>query len=236
MRLTGKLGWRLRLISSKFTGHEALMPWLETLKVCLRMKRFFQPHAIKVLDEQGDFLLIRMPDGKELFFPKGQPLEIPGLIYNERSELYPVVVEPDDWVIQVGAAEGYFALSVIEKAAKVYLIEPLPNWQQGLRRTFSDALKRGKAEMLPHALGEKEEKATFYMPDKWLAGSSIYKDWAQRQGVNVEAGVEVHKLTVDVKPLDMIVAEKTIERVDFIKADIEGAELAMLRGACETLK
>ena len=36
--------------------------------------------------------------------------------------------------------------------------------------------------------------------------------------------------------LDKFVEENKLERVDFIKADIEGAERDMLRGACNTLK
>ena len=36
--------------------------------------------------------------------------------------------------------------------------------------------------------------------------------------------------------LDKFVEDRKLERVDFIKADIEGAERDMLRGACNTLK
>ena len=41
---------------------------------------------------------------------------------------------------------------------------------------------------------------------------------------------------VDVTTIDRFISEKGIERVDFIKADIEGAERLMLAGAKETLR
>lgn len=236
MNLADKLKWRSRLISSKFTGHEPLMSWLGALKVCLRCRHHSSFAPCKILDQENDLLLVRMPDGRELFFPREQPLKILALIYEERCERYPVVVEYGDSVLQLGAAEGYFALLALEKASKVYLIEPLATWQRCLERTFSDALRKGKIEILPYAVGDREELMAFYVPDKWLAGSTLFKDWAQRQHFHVGTNIEIRKLTVNVKPLDMIVAKKRIERVDFIEADVEGAEWAMLRGARKTLE
>ena len=45
-------------------------------------------------------------------------------------------VKPNNVVVDVGAAEGNFALSVVEKAKALYLFEPHPQWVQALRATF----------------------------------------------------------------------------------------------------
>ena len=45
-----------------------------------------------------------------------------------------------------------------------------------------------------------------------------------------------HSIQVPVRPLDDIVNELGLERVDFIKMDIEGAERQALEGARETVK
>lgn len=45
-------------------------------------------------------------------------------------------VKPHNVVVDVGAAEGNFALSVVEKAKELYLFEPHHQWVQALRLTF----------------------------------------------------------------------------------------------------
>ncbi len=45
-----------------------------------------------------------------------------------------------------------------------------------------------------------------------------------------------HHITVPVKPLDDIVEELQLDRVDFIKMDIEGAERVALEGSRRTIE
>lgn len=47
-----------------------------------------------------------------------------------------VKVEKEDVLIDIGCAEGLFALDVIDKVKKVYLIESDPNWIPVLKATF----------------------------------------------------------------------------------------------------
>ena len=44
------------------------------------------------------------------------------------------------------------------------------------------------------------------------------------------------KLSVQVDALDTCLAEKKIERVDFVKMDVEGAEIEVLKGAIRLLE
>jgi hypothetical protein len=93
-------------------------------------------------------------NGKKLYFPetfneKGAIATYRNFIENEnllgghyrekaphRYESDAVCVQAGDVVIDVGSAEGLFALHVIEKAAKVYLIESDPVWFKPLHATF----------------------------------------------------------------------------------------------------
>ena len=67
-------------------------------------------------------------------------------------------------------------------------------------------------------------------------GTAVYKI-ADSQGMLVAANNDDSKTeTVNVTTIDQFVSSNNIEKVDFIKADIEGAERNMLLGATNTLK
>jgi hypothetical protein len=85
-------------------------------------------------------------DNKRLYFPQNDD-NIIKEIYNNllieqninsphRYESFDIKVEQGDIVVDVGAAEGIFALSVIEKVQKVYLFEAAEKWTNALKMTF----------------------------------------------------------------------------------------------------
>jgi hypothetical protein len=45
-------------------------------------------------------------------------------------------VEEDQIVVDIGAADGNFGLSIIEKVSKLYLFEPQKSWHKALQATF----------------------------------------------------------------------------------------------------
>ncbi|MEI6683675.1 MAG: FkbM family methyltransferase [Bacteroidota bacterium] len=111
---------------------------------------FSKSHAEKevavLLDKERD-LYYGFLDGKRLYFRRG--LEVQKI----RRQLNCLMLEQDpdsahryltddftvndgDVVIDAGAAEGNFSLSVIEKAGKVILIETSPAWLEALEATF----------------------------------------------------------------------------------------------------
>lgn len=53
-----------------------------------------------------------------------------------------VLVSNNDIVVDAGVAEGNFALSVIDKVSKIYLIECDPLWNEALRYTFEPYLDK----------------------------------------------------------------------------------------------
>jgi len=86
-------------------------------------------------------------DGKRLYFPrKMKPQQIRRQFCNLLIEQHPqsahryitekFAVQDGNIVIDAGAAEGNFSLSVIEKASKLVLIEVNPDWLEALKATF----------------------------------------------------------------------------------------------------
>ncbi|MDR2602107.1 MAG: FkbM family methyltransferase [Spirochaetaceae bacterium] len=137
-------------------------------------------------------------DGKRMYFPeswnssqikkyyrsviKEQDVSSP-----HRYETPSFFVNEGDVVADVGAAEGIFALSIVEKALKIYLFECGSEWTAPLKKTF--------------------------------------EPWKEKV-------VIVQKYVSDVTDDNCVRLDDFIqkEEINFIKADIEGAETALLAG------
>lgn len=87
-------------------------------------------------------------EGKKLFFKrKKNDIKIMheySFLCLEQDERSPhryltntFTVKDGDVVIDIGSAEGNFALSIIEKVKKIYLFEVEPQWVEGLKATFA---------------------------------------------------------------------------------------------------
>jgi FkbM family methyltransferase len=85
---------------------------------------------------------------------------------------------------------------------------------------------------LPRALGHRRGRQTFYKTA--LSDSAgIYRprmDYLGRM-LNRDNAVTVGEVEIEVSPLDDVLAEYKVPNVDFIKLDVEGAELDVLKGA-----
>jgi len=154
-----------------------------------------------------------------------------------------VRVWPGDVVIDAGAWIGDFSAYAAAVGATAYAFEPTPDLFAMLERTAAlngrAGEMGGQAECGPEAhcgaiapvqagLGDGEGELTFYVSAE-AGGKSEgnrFTPWAD--------GTE--SITARVTTLDAFVRERGLERVDFIKADIEGFERNMLMGAQQTLR
>jgi FkbM family methyltransferase len=125
-------------------------------------------------------------------------------------------VTEDDVVADCGAAEGLFALLVQPRARHVFAIEPAPHWTTALRRTFADA---PNVTVLPVGLGAAPGRA-------YLTGGTL------DSAISTTPGGEGHEITVET--IDRLFADRD-QALTYLKADLEGFELAMLAGAEQTI-
>jgi FkbM family methyltransferase len=110
-------------------------------------------------------------------------------------------------------------------AKKVVAIEPAPENLECLRRNYANEIATGRVILVPKGVWDKEDTLTLRVDPKNSAADSFV---IQREGaVNLEQ--------VPLTTIDKLVAELKLERVDYIKFDIEGAEPRALTGAKETL-
>ena len=101
-------------------------------------------------------------------------------------------VQDGDIVIDAGVAEGNFALDVVERAKKVYLVECEHKWIEALHKTFEP------------------------WKDKVVIIEKMLSDTDNEQCASIDGFVEEGY-------------------VDFLKLDVEGAEISALKGASRIL-
>ena len=134
-----------------------------------------------------------------------------------------VEIQKGDVVFDCGANLGLFSLYAAYRGALIYAFEPVAAAREALRETLSlnPSLAR-QVHVVPMGLSDTLGDAEFTVLDGTLVGSSMV---LQQEGRHERA-----KLTT----IDVFCEESGITP-DFIKADIEGAERLMLKGAQKTL-
>ena len=87
-------------------------------------------------------------ENKKLYFPKSWESDVIRCYYNNlrreqdkdsphRYETGAITVKEGDVIVDVGAAEGIWALTHAEKAKKIYLFESSREWVEALEKTFA---------------------------------------------------------------------------------------------------
>lgn len=89
----------------------------------------------------------------------------------------------------------------------------------------------------PNALGEREERRDFYVTNHPMC-CSLYEPNEPLIGLynNFEVAHLKHKTEIDTISMDRFAQVHEVPEVDFIKIDIQGAELDVFRGGTEVLK
>ncbi|HQC37654.1 MAG TPA: FkbM family methyltransferase, partial [Thermotogota bacterium] len=137
-------------------------------------------------------------------------------------ELGEVRLEKQDVVFDCGANLGLFSAVAAGRGCTVYAFEPVSKTIPYLRKT--GALYPERIHIVQTALSNTCGKAR--ITDNFLVSTIM----PERQTTDDSMA------EVDVITMDEYVHRNQIRKVDFIKADIEGAERLMLEGAKETLR
>lgn len=129
-------------------------------------------------------------------------------------------------VFDVGANAGIYTREVLDvfgEKADIYCFEPL----KGAFGILSGNMKgRANVKLYNFGFGEKEMSAVIHSNDPASPLASCFKRDAAHLGVDMK-----HSETIALKRLDGFCAEQSISHIDLLKVDVEGAELAVLKGA-----
>jgi Methyltransferase FkbM domain len=164
----------------------------------------YKPENIVIEKDLEKDLLYTLWEGKRLYYKNGNRVKkarayFHGLLF-EQDHLSPhryltsdFDVRQGDIIVDVGAAEGNFSLSVIDKVKFVYLFEVEKDWIRALEATF--------------------------------------EPWKDKVQI-------VQKYVSDIDNEDCVKLDTFFDKtqiVNFIKADVEGAEAQVINGASETV-
>jgi FkbM family methyltransferase len=156
------------------------------------------------------------------------------LIYNgfEKMEMNFVkkLLRRDMTVVDVGAHHGLYTLLASRRVGwdgHVVAIEPSPRECARLEKHL--LLNRGSnVDLVPCAAGEDPGEADFYLVDGFHDWCNSLRPPAIKESVKT--------VRVQVRRLDDILSQLEISKVDFVKLDVEGAELSVLYGAMKLLQ
>jgi FkbM family methyltransferase len=136
-------------------------------------------------------------------------------------------VRPGDVVLDCGANIGVFVRAALDAGAKtVVAIEPAPENIECLRRNFKSDIESGRVIVYPKGVWDKDDFLTLHVDDHNSAADSFV---INPKGSH-ESGEKLPLTTID-----KLVAELNLPSVDFIKMDIEGAEVKALNGGRQTI-
>ena len=124
-----------------------------------------------------------------------------------------------DTVVDVGAAFGFYTIMASKKVGqqgKVVAIEPQPDNFEMLNKNVN-LNKLANIVTLNYAVSSKKSTLKLY---------SSYSTIQERAGHNLQNYIEVSADT-----LDNLLRQLDIDEVNWIKVDVEGAELEVLKGA-----
>lgn len=167
---------------------------------------------------------------RQFWIPVGNRWILPFNLAEQARDIYktagPWGIREGDVVLDCGAHVGVFAhLALARGAGKVIAIEPSPRNVECLRRNFAKEIAEERLVVYPKGVWNREEMLVLRQTDENSAADTVVME---------QPGAHEGE-TVPLTTIDKLVAELGLDRVDYIKMDIEGAEVPALEGARETL-
>jgi FkbM family methyltransferase len=175
--------------------------------------------ATEASQDQAEFTRYQTPFG-EFWGSPGESAAIGTVIIEELCGIYedgPARIDSGDVVVDLGAHIGTFTRIALNRgASRVVAFEANPRNASSFKKNFEREIKTGRVSLIEAPIWSETKTVMF-------EGTSLV-------GMVGESGTPM-----EAKTLDGVAQELGLERINFIKSDVEGAERHALLGASNTL-
>ncbi len=155
---------------------------------------------------------------------------------SRETRCYLRLVRKEMCVFDVGANNGHFTLlysDLVGRRGRVHAFEPVPRSADQLGARMASDAAYDNVELNRYAVADVSGlELRIGIPNGDLGQASLvdHAEGSWKKGVDIEY-VQCRTIT-----LDDYVSTHNVKKVDFVKIDVEGAELSVLKGAEKTLR
>lgn len=182
----------------------------------------------------GGKAVVRLKDGRRYHFDANDRVArmytVPhtGTFEAKETEFVRNFIRPGQVCFDIGANFGWYTIllsRLVGSEGHVHAFEPIPHTFDVLHKNVT-LNECENITITKVALDSKKGEKELFLPDIGVSGSFCLHEY--------EKDYDIFRCPTET--LDNYCIEHGINRVDFIKADIEGAEWSMLKGATEIIR
>ena len=191
-------------------------------------------NGIRAINFSAGAATMTLADGRKYRFDMHEPAarlySVPydGTFEAKETEFLRREVKPGMTCIDAGGSFGWYTVllsRLVGPSGKVYSFEPLPaNFRQLEANIALNQCQNVQLECV--ALSDSAGERELFLPDIGVSGSFELHQYDK----------SFEKISCSMMTLDQYCQNQAIDKVDFIKADIEGAEWLLLKGASNVIE
>ena len=217
---------RLRILYYWIFVNKNNVDFIELLQFLIKPKiNTIAKRYIKKIEEKEEYEITFQALEHKLYWPKSFSIDRLDQVICETFDTNDwhyyqkkhTQVQQGEIILDIGTAEGLLPIAVIDKCSHIYMVEPSIAFNKCLQKTFESF--KDKTTIFQTAVGNEDGIISF--DENSLDGM-----------ITNEKTANTTQITV--KKIDSLLTNN--EKITYLKADIEGFEEEMLKGAEQTIK